>query len=133
MRLVLKVLGGLVALLLLVVILQFVASESGEVVVLTSTDAGGTPQETRLWVVDLDGQWYLRTGSEASGWYRRLVANPQVTVGRGDGVFAATAVPEPAKRDTINGLMNAKYGWADDFIDLMFGREDAIPILLDRT
>jgi hypothetical protein len=51
---------GLGALVVIVFLLQIVASEVGEVVILTTVDATGEPVETRLWVVDLDGRTWLR-------------------------------------------------------------------------
>ena len=56
MRLIAKLVGSVFALLLFVVLLQGVASETGEVVVLTSMDQStSAPTTTRLWVVDHDG------------------------------------------------------------------------------
>ncbi len=130
MKMVLKILGGIVVLLLLVVGIERVASESGEVVVLQTVDAQGQAQETRLWVVDHNGSAWLRSGSSQSGWYQRLVAVPEVQVTRGDNTFTALAEPQVDQRALINGKMAEKYGWADSYISMLFGREDAIPIVL---
>ncbi len=130
MKTALKLFGALVALLLVVIVLEVVASESGEVVVVTTTDAEGAQAETRLWVVDHDGSVWLRSGSPASGWYQRMQANPEVTVERDGQTFTAQIEPLPAMRDAINAEMADKYGWADAYIGMLFGREDAIPIRL---
>jgi hypothetical protein len=113
-----------------VLILQGVASESGEVVVLSTQGSGDKPEETRLWVVDLDGFQYLRAGQRESAWLKRLQAAPRVAVERGDDRMAYDAVPEPERRDEINALMATKYGWADAFIGKLFGRADATPVRL---
>ena len=74
MRLIAKLLGSVFALLLFVVLLQGVASETGEVVVLTSVDqATSAPITTRLWVVDQDGAIWLGEDA-ASGWTLRALA-----------------------------------------------------------
>ena len=74
MRLIAKLLGSVFALLLFVALLQGVASETGEVVVLTSVDqATSAPTTTRLWVVDHYGAMWLR-GDAASGWTQRVLA-----------------------------------------------------------
>ena len=74
MRLIAKLLGSVFALLLFVVLLQGVVSETGEVVVLTSVDQStSAPTATRLWVVDYDGAMWLR-GDAASGWTQRALA-----------------------------------------------------------
>ena len=113
-----------------VLILQGVASESGEVVVLSTQGSGDEPEETRLWVVDLDGFQYLRAGQPESAWLNRLQATSRVGVERGDDRMAYDAVPEPERRDEINALMATKYGWADAFIGKLFGRADATPVRL---
>ncbi len=113
-----------------VLILQGVASESGEVVVLSTQGSAGEPEETRLWVVDLDGFQYLRAGQADSGWFKRLSSTPRVGVERGDVRMAYDARPEPELRDEVNDLMRAKYGWADEFIGTLFGRDGATPVRL---
>ncbi len=128
MKLALKIIGGLVLVLVLVVVVEIIASESGEVVVVTTVDAAGTPVETRLWVVDYAGSAYLRSGSPQSGWFQRMQANPAISVVRGDLTMTATIEPDVSLRDTVNGLMREKYGWADAYISMLFGREDATPI-----
>jgi F420H(2)-dependent quinone reductase len=112
-------------------VLQMVASESGEVVVLSTRGTGTAPEETRLWVVDYDGRQYLRAGQPGSGWFLRLNANPRVGVERAGRRAAYDAVPEPDRQTIINELMQQKYGWADTFIGKLFGRSDAIPVRLD--
>ena len=125
-----KIVVFVVSVILFLLALQFVASESGEVVELSTLDIDGQPVETRLWVVDLDGDQYLRAGSPQSGWYARLRANPRVGVARGDVRAAYDAHPEPERREEVNELMRQKYGWADQVISMMFGRDDATPIRL---
>lgn len=124
----------LVTVLLLVLIVFYgvilVASESGEVLVLSSVDADGKTIETRLWTVEYDGNHWLRAGSPGNAWYVRLLARPEVAFRLGNQSRTATAVPEPAANDAINTLMNEKYGWADELIDFVFGRGDATAIRL---
>jgi len=112
-------------------LVQMVASESGEVVVLATRGGGEEAEETRLWIVDHEGSQYLRSGQAQAGWFTRLKANPRVGLERSGQRNAFDAVPEPAKQAVINDLMRAKYGWADEFIGMMFGRDDATPIRLD--
>lgn len=131
MKIVAWVLGGLVGLLSTLGISQWIASESGEVVVLSTRDATAELHDTRLWVVDHDGQPWLRAGAEVQGWYQRLSSRPDVVVERNAIASEYTAVPSPAEREVINRLMLEKYGWADQYIGLLFGRDDAIPIRLD--
>lgn len=122
--------GILVALVLLLGLSQLLASESGEIVVLTTTDAAGEPVQTRLWIVEYDGTVWLRSGQTGSGWFLRLEANPDVQVARGDATRAYRAEPTPGAREPINDLMREKYGWADWYIDALFDSSDAVPVRL---
>ncbi len=131
MKWILRILGILlVALVVLVGGLQL-ASETGEVVVLTTTDETGAPVETRLWVVELDGYQYLRSGDPGSGWYTRLLANPTVKVVRDGKEATYTAVPSPELQTQVNDLMQEKYGLSDAYISTLLGRGDAIPVRLE--
>lgn len=129
MKTFLYLIGGFVGLILLVFLSQLVASESAEVVVLSSQAADGN-QETRLWVVDLDGVQYLRAGTD-SGWYQRLVATPQASVTRDGLTTVYRTESRPDAVDEVNRLMREKYGWRDAYIDLLLGgREDAVAVAL---
>ncbi|MFU8817999.1 MAG: hypothetical protein ACNA7W_21835 [Pseudomonadales bacterium] len=113
--------------------LERFAAESGEVVVLHARDAGGAVVETRLWVVDLDGEQYLRVGGDGSGWFSRLSAAPHVQVERAGILESYLAVPQADVSARVNERMRAKYGWRDAYISaLVGGREGSIPIRLER-
>lgn len=130
-RILVRILVALLVVTLLVGGLEMIAAESGEVVVLRTSDAAGAPRETRLWVVDDGSHVWLRSGSDAAGWYQELLARPEVEVQRGDQTLRVRAVPEVGARARINGLMRAKYGWADAYIGVLVARDAAIPIRLD--
>jgi len=123
-------LAGILALALLLLGSQYVASESGEVVVLRTRDAAGGVHETRLWVVDHDGSAWLRAGNPSGGWFPRLSAQPEVEVVRGGTTLVFQAAPTPEARDAINDLMQEKYGWADSYISFYFPRAKKIPVRL---
>ena len=135
MKKVVIAIGAVVGLFLLVGIAQFVASESGEVLVLETLDAEGQPQETRIWLVDdADAVWVR--GRPDSGWVRRLLENPEIRAERAGQQAPFLAVPDRnvAARDRVNALMREKYGFADGFIAVTLGdsdREGALPIRLD--
>ena len=130
LRKALRWLAGILALALLIAGSHYVASESGEAVVLRTRDEAGGVHETRLWVVDYDGSPWLRAGNPSGGWFSRLSARPEVEVVRGGQTLAFQAAPMPAARDTINDLMHEKYGWADSYICLFFPRAAKIPVRL---
>lgn len=130
MAIILRLLGTLAVLVVVLLVLQQIAAESGEVVVLT-TQGSGEAQTTRLWIVEHGDRQYLRAGMPQSVWYQRVLANPNVQVGRGDEQQAYVAVPELVRVPEVNDLMRDKYGWADAYIGFLFGREESVPIRLD--
>jgi hypothetical protein len=123
-------LGALIGIVVVVLGTEFLASESGEVVVLRTLDAAGGVHETRLWVVDHDGSAWLRAGNPTGGWFPRLSARPEVEVVRGSEAHKFLAEPTPAARDTINDLMQKKYGLADSYVCLFFPRAKKVPVRL---
>ena len=123
------VLAAVIGMVVLVFLMQLIASETGEVVVLATQTAEGD-KETRLWVVDQDGTQYLRA-KPGSGWYQRLVAAPDVHVTRSGVEAAYRAEPRPAQAAAVNRLMREKYGWRDAIIEVLVGgRDDAIAVAL---
>ncbi len=131
-KVLLRVLGLFVALVVVVVGLQMIASETGEVVVVTTQDKTGVASETRLWIVEYEGSRWLRSGGGAASlWYQQLLANPQLELLRGTTRYYHRATPVPDMQAAVNDLMGEKYGWADSYIGFLFGREDAIAIRLD--
>ena len=110
-------------------ILQWLASERVEVVELHTTSDTGESKITRLWVVDHEGYGYLRAG-EGSGWYTRLQSRPEIVLERNGKLTDYLAVANRHKSKTINRLMKEKYGWGDDFFELIMDRSDAIAVEL---
>lgn len=133
MRRVWVALVSLVGLLALFLGLVFAVSEAGgEVVVLETRDAGGKLHETRLWVVDHEGHAWLRSGAPESGWFRRLEADPDVSVTRGGtrASYRAEPIRDPAVRDRVHALMLEKYGFAERFIAATRDGTRSVPIRL---
>ena len=106
-----RILGAALALGVGLFVLQIVASESGEVVVLR-TFAGGQAHETRVWIVDDRGVSWLRAGRPESAWYQRVRENPDIQVERGSELleYHAFQVEGGPTVDRINALMAEKYG-----------------------
>ena len=106
----------------------------GEVVELHTYDAAGGELVSRLWVVDVDGHAYLRTGDKGAAWLARLRADPHVTVTRrGEtGTFTAVADDNAELRDQVNAAVLAKYGFAESLLRMVLLNPDhAVAIRLD--
>ena len=132
MNLVKRLVGAVLILLVVVVGLQMVASESGEVVVMR-TFIGDETQEVRLWIVDDQGVSWLRSGQPEAGWYQRVLENPDIQVERGSDLYEYRAFPMEGgpKAAHINALMLYKYGWAEQVIGMMIDRSNSVAIRLD--
>lgn len=123
--------GVLIGLFLLGLGIVQVASERVEVVEMQTFDEQGEPMITRLWIVDDEGQQYLRSGNGTSLWFERIQENVNFEVTRNDETQVYTAVFRPDKRDHINALMHQKYTWGDSLISMITGAADeAIPVEL---
>jgi len=130
-KLVLRIVGALLALVVVVFVAQYVASESGEVVTVHSVDADGAARETRVWVVDDAGSQWLRTGNTKSKWMARVNVHPEIEMTRKGETRSYLAVPVPEARARVNQLMAEKYGWADQVVALLASREKARALRLD--
>ncbi len=132
MKILLWITGGLVSIMIGFVVLQMVASERVEVVEVYTLDETGDELTTRLWIVDYQGYAYLRSGDDQSGWFTRLNRNKKVRITRNDEVNSFQTTLHPELRDDINQQMQEKYTWGDSVIGYLFGRDDAIPIRLNK-
>ena len=90
----------------------FLLIESGEVIVLRTTGADGDTLDTRLWVVDYDGDpWVGNDNPEKSRWVPRVRHNPLVEFERGSTTECrrATFVDDPASLDEVSRRIAEKY------------------------
>ena len=131
MKLLLRLIGIVVTILVVLFVIQIVASESGEVVKVTTVDGSGEQHQTHLWVVDHDGHAWLRSGSPTSGWYARLKETPTLDMERNGEHAEYTITVDPAQLTTINALMREKYHWADAYIGLFIDHSKSVAIRLD--
>ena len=117
-----------VAVVVVLVALLYLASESGEVVVLTSVDERGEFHETRVWIVDIEDETYLRAGTAESAWLERVLARPRVTVERGGERREVRLVVATAMTGNVNAHMAYKYGVADMVVGAMVPRGNAVAL-----
>lgn len=123
--------GILIGLFLLGLGVVQAASERVEVVEMHTLDDQGEPMITRLWVVDDEGQQYLRSGNGSSLWFERIQDNGSFELTRDGKTEVYTGVLRRDKRDHINALMHQKYTWSDSLISAVTGAADkAIPVEL---
>jgi hypothetical protein len=119
--------GGLLAGAMLV--------DEGELVTVRTQGSNGAHYDTQLWVIDRDGELYLRAHFPGAKWLTRLRNHPEVEIQRGDGHYSALAVPveDPEVRRAVNQAMSAKYGFADRLASAVWDPGKSIPVHLDRN
>ena len=129
MRQAILLVGALLA-ACLVVSLWF---DEGEVVTLITTDEQAHEHETGLWLVDVDGDSYLRAQSVDTAWWVRARRDPDVRMLRGERLAEYRAIPvdDAAIRTSVDEAMSEKYGWLNRA--LLFARDhcDSVAIRLE--
>jgi hypothetical protein len=128
-RILLITIGGLVAML----VLGAVAIDEGEVIALTTFDADGKDHLTQLWIVDLEGDSYLRSTAPDSAWLERLRARPEAVLARGEEDRAVTATPVSSREllARVNRAMAEKYGTSDRLYSVLFDRSRSVPVRIE--
>lgn len=89
--------------------------------VFIQTRDGSETRRNRIWIVEMEGQLYIRTGS--TRWHDDVKRDPRVAIEAGHGrhVFRVAAIVDPEKHDQIMQAFRAKYGWMDRLIHRMRG------------
>jgi hypothetical protein len=133
MRRVLRIPGTLLAVLALLAVGLYVASESREVVILRSRDADGALRSTHLWIVDENGTQWLRAGGRSRGWFTNAAARPEVELERAGETkpYRAVVVDTPDDGARIARSMREKYGWIDALILTLEGQPESVAVRLD--
>ena len=124
-------------LFLMVVVLMLLAAgtywagEQTEVAVLRTTDAGGIPYETKLWIVDYEDDPWVRAANPDRSWYQRLLQNPDVELVRDGETRRYHAEPHdvPEIAAELDAAFSAKYGLVDWWYGVLM-RDHPVPVRL---
>lgn len=91
-----------------------------EVVVVRTYDASGAPHETRVTVIDIEGEAWVR-GRPYRGWFRRIEVNPKAELYRG-GTWRrvrAEVSRDPADAAAFEQVMLDTHGRVYQFLDVV--------------
>lgn len=111
----------------------FAASEyGGEIVVLETYDERGNSFQTKLWVVDVHREPWLRAGDPDAAWLERLERNPDVVLVRDGERRPYRAEITDWEPDLINDVMREKYGYADQLIALLHDPTAVVAVRLSE-
>jgi hypothetical protein len=86
---------------------------------IVTTDPDGTPRETTIWLVVLDGQGYVR--SSGTHWLANVERDPDVMV-EADGhsyPLRAAKVTDSETYQQVTQAFRTKYGWSDALTGLI--------------
>lgn len=92
-----------------------------EMKVLT-TNEDGSPRETKIWLVVLDGQGYIRT-SRSTKWGGNAERQPELAL-RIEGTeypLRASFMTDEILREQVVKAFREKYGWFDGFLNFVRG------------
>ena len=106
----------------------WLAGEQLEVVQLRTVDSEGHPHDTKLWIVDHEGQPWVRAARPTLGWVTRIRSNPRVELVRGGEVrpYTAVIVDSPEQKQAIDTSISAKYGMIDRWYEFLVRHQTVI-------
>jgi hypothetical protein len=107
--------------------------DEGEVVQLTTFDAGDREHETDLWIVDVDGRLYVRADLPGADWLERLRAKPEAELRRNGDHERVRAAPvdDPEVRAAVERAMAAKYGLLDRLVGVIRDEAKAVTVRIE--
>ena len=106
-------------------------SEEGTVTVLTTNEDGST-RETKVWLVVVEGQGYIRTGK--TRWGGNIERNPEIVlrIGETELPLRVEFVTDETERDAVKAALRAKYGFSDWILSPFRGSNPKIMRLIPR-
>jgi len=104
-----------------------------EVIEVVTTNEDGTARTTKIWIVVVGGDAYVRTGK--TGWGQNLERDPDLRVLTATGAYDLRVefVTDEAARAPVVEAFRAKYGWPDRLMSPLRGRHPKIMRLVERT
>lgn len=129
---VLTAIAILAVIAIVLVCAHFMVIEMGREVVTLRTESGdGTWKETRLWVVDVDGDVWLHSAGEE--WESRFRKSTPVELFRNGMVEKYIAIPDRSKHAEVDAALREKYGLADQWVRFLAPCDDKVlPVRLRK-
>lgn len=112
----------------------YFALEGGDVGVLKTHGADNNAwNETHVWYAEDGGSLWLEAATPTRPWLAEIRRNSEVELER-DGattLWNAAPVEGDEARANVRSLLRAKYGWADQWVELLQDTSDAVAVRLD--
>jgi len=130
----LRTLITLMAFVVVVLVVAVGRIPEGEVAELVTFDRKGHGIETRLWIVDLDGETWVRAPKLDASWLLRLRLNPTAHLSRDEGLVSVLAFPssDPEVRRAVNLAMLRRYGRLERAFRWLRNPEQTVPVRLEK-
>ena len=127
----------LITLMALVVVALVIAVgriPEGEVAEFVTFDRNGRAIGTQLWLVDLDGETWVRAPARDASWLLRLRLNSTAHLSRGEGLVSVRAFPsaDPKVRAAVNRAMERRYGRLERAFHWLRDPEKTVPVRLEK-
>jgi len=109
--------------------------DEGHVVTLLTREEG-REYETQMWVVELEGDLYIRSNRPDSEWLKRIDADPEVALRWEEDPRAeeerlrAQRVTDPAIRSQVNDALARKHGFAEIVWGYLVDRGQSVVLVL---
>ena len=99
--------------------IDWAAADAERVVEIVTHDEDGSPRETKIWLVVVDGQGYIRTGG--TRWWGNVERDPDVVlrVAGAEHPLRAELVTHEALLEKVVAAFRSKYGFSDRMAGLM--------------
>jgi hypothetical protein len=126
---------GLLAALLAVAGVTWLALESGGVAIIETLGSDGAPRSTHVWFVEHDGELWLEAGTRENGWFVDVLVDPELAFDgpARAGRYRAHPVENPVAHKRIRTLIRDKYGWRDWWVGfLIVDSSQSVAVRLDR-
>ena len=91
-------------------------------VVVVTLDPDGDERATTVWLVEVDGRGFIRTGG--TRWFANLERDPELRLRAGGAEYSLRSVriDDAELEARIDAAFRAKYGVSDRFVSLFRGR-----------
>jgi len=99
--------------------IDWAAADAERVVEIVTQDPDGSPRETKIWLVALDGQGYIRTGG--TRWWRNVERDPDVVLrmAGAEHPLRAELVTDETLLQRVVAAFRTKYGFSDRMAGLV--------------
>jgi hypothetical protein len=111
-------------------VIDWGAHAEEQTVIAVTTDEDGGIRETKVWLVVIDGEGYIRTGN--TRWGRNLERDPRLLlrVAEDELSLRVVFVTDESDREEIEAAFREKYGFWDRVLNPLRGRSPKMMQLL---